>query len=67
MIGKDLVLHLLKLQSLHFIHLNDVECSCSLSNLYEKLVVELPALNGFQRLSRPNVALQHAVNRQLLN
>jgi hypothetical protein len=35
--------------------------------LYKKGIEELLALNGFQQLSRPNVALQRALNEQLLN
>jgi len=51
-----------KLLSSHLSHLNNTRYSCSLSCLYEKLADELPALNWFQRLSRPNVALQRAMN-----
>jgi len=40
---------------------------CSLGCLYEKPVEELPALYWIQQLSRPNVALQRASNKQLLN
>jgi hypothetical protein len=56
-----------KLRSLRPAHLKNTLYSCSLSNLYEKFVGKLPALNGFQRLSCPNVALQRALNKQLLN
>jgi len=56
-----------KLRISRSIHLKYTYYSCSLSRLYEKLVEELPALYCFQQLSRPNVALQRALNKQLLN
>ena len=35
--------------------------------LYKKVVEELLALHCIQQLSRPNVALQRALKKQLLN
>ena len=60
-------MYVFKLRSSRNAHLKNITHSCSLSYLYEKTTEELPALNWFQRLSRPNVALQRALKEQLLN
>jgi len=62
-----LILYNFKLRSSHNAHLKYTTHLCSISGLYEKTIDKLPTLNWFQRLSCPNVALQHALRKQLLN